>query len=310
VGARREDVWAALLDNRERATRVALARCGSRDEVEDCVQEAMTRVAAMPDVDVARVGQLLTAVVSNLAADAHRARSRAVRNLHRVVPPPQPGPEEQVCDVAEAKWLWAQRGSLQEHDRRVLDLRLAERSVGDAARELGITYKSAEHALARARGCLRAAWRATAALAGVLWGSRLRRAVSSPAVALSPAALTFVMALAIGAAGGLDSNVSAGTERMSPADAVSQPAAHGAAPPTARSSLPVGVVRRRAGPAVRPAPQRERTVARTPELEAGGLRVPSRPVTHSRDDETFLESTERCLREGPVVTPGYIGCPE
>ena len=310
MDARREDVWAALVDNRERAMRVALSRCGSREEVDDCVQEAMTRVAAMPDVDVARIGQLLTAVVSNLAVDAHRARSRAIQNLHRVVPPPQPGPDEVVCDVAEARWLWAQRGKLAERDRRVLDLRVANRSVGEAARELGITYKSAEHALARARGFLRAAWRATAALAGILWGSRLRRSVAGPAVALSPAALSLVLALTIVASGALGSDRGAGAARMIPADSAALSAA---SPAVLRASRAAPAAARAAGaarPGTRPSSPRERTVVRTREVRAHGLHVYPGGVTRSSENETVLESAERCLRDGPIVTTTYVGCPQ
>jgi RNA polymerase sigma factor (sigma-70 family) len=310
MGTRREDVWSALVDNRERAMRVALARCGSRDEVDDCVQEAMTRVAGMPDVDVARVGQLLTAVVSNLAVDAHRTRSRASRNMHRVVPPPPPGPDEAVCDIAEARWLWEQRATLDDRDRRVLDLRLAERSVGEAARELGITYKSAEHALARARGCLKAAWRATAVLAGILCGSRLRRAGTAPALALSPAALTLVMVLAIGATGALGSNGNVSTERMTRKDVVWSSLAEAAPAPPRVASMRVDARGQSSGPTRRRAPSPNRTLARTPELVAGGVRVGSRPVTHNSEDETVLESAERCLRDGPIVTTTYVGCPK
>lgn len=68
-----ELLWAALLDNRERALRVARARCADPHDAEDCAQEALARVAAMPSVDLDRIGSLVTAVVSNLAATATAA---------------------------------------------------------------------------------------------------------------------------------------------------------------------------------------------------------------------------------------------
>jgi RNA polymerase sigma-70 factor (ECF subfamily) len=152
VSTESEQLWSAIVDNRERAVRVAMARCARRDDVDDCVQEAITRVAGMKDVDVDRVGPLLTAVVSNLAADRQRARGVALRHQHRVLSTPVPAPEDQVCEAAEARWLWAQRAALPEQDRRAFELRAQGRGVAEVARELGITYKAAENALSAPAG--------------------------------------------------------------------------------------------------------------------------------------------------------------
>ena len=72
----RPELWAALLAERDRAERVARARCRSRQDAEDCAQEAMARVAAMPDVDLTRIGPLISTVVAHLAVDTHRYAAR------------------------------------------------------------------------------------------------------------------------------------------------------------------------------------------------------------------------------------------
>jgi len=65
-------------------------------------------------------------------------------------------------------WLWSRRLALSAQDRRVFELRAQSKAVPHIADELGLTYKAAENALGRARAHLRAAWRATAALLGLL----------------------------------------------------------------------------------------------------------------------------------------------
>jgi RNA polymerase sigma factor (sigma-70 family) len=161
----RQRRWEAVLAHRQRLRRVAKARCSVPADVEDCVQEAMVRVVAMPHVDLDRVGGLLTAVVANVAADAHRHAGRSSRLKAKIgnTETSLPGVDESLCDVYEARWLDQHVRALPHRDRQVLALRAEGMSVTEAAEALGITYKAAEGAYTRARRALRLAWRSNQA---------------------------------------------------------------------------------------------------------------------------------------------------
>jgi RNA polymerase sigma factor (sigma-70 family) len=190
--ATRDEVWQAVLAHRERAVRVARSRCASPQDVDDVVQEAMLRVAAMPKVDLPRVGPLLTTVVANLIADSWRSASSAARAQERLVgwQGAQPGPDEAVCDELAARWLWSRRAVLSEQDRRVLELRVEGLAPADVAQRLGLTLKGVEASFTRARSGMRKAWRAAAAVAGGLWCQLPRPSESTAVVALTAAAAT------------------------------------------------------------------------------------------------------------------------
>jgi RNA polymerase sigma factor (sigma-70 family) len=306
-----DELWAALLENRERATRVALARCGDGQEAEDIVQEALARVAAMPNVDLDRIGPLLSAVVGNLAVDAHRRRARTGRLEVRLSGRRADGeqPDEAVCDAAEARWLWSLREGLAARERDVLELRIAGRSVGQAAADLGVSYKAAENALGRARARLRAAWAATAAVISVLLGRRPGR---QPVVVLAVAPV-----VAIGAA---VLPWSAWPADGAPATGSAAPAADAAAAlEPARVAVPEptlqpGVMRPDAAsqqpllPPAAPSPTPTERVVSTKPLQVSAVDVAPAAVERREPSESFLDTTMRCLRDGPVVTPQYVGC--
>lgn len=314
-----DDVWEALLGSRDRAMRVARARCADPHEAEDCVQEALVRIAAMPNVDISRIGPLVSTVVARLAVDGHRARGRStrlagkLRSLDRAAP----SPEEDVCDFAEARWLWSLRESLSDQDRRALELRIAGRSVTESAEDLGVTYKAAENSLRRARSRLRTAWAATAALIGVLWVRR--PAIPATALAAAPVAFLAAATLAV----------------LSPAQAPTP-----AAPvngPTIIASLddrpaPVSLFPLQGAAAPSPGPGRgdgtppppvaqteapvesashTRRAEITPAVEVAEHRVAG-PVT-AEDHETgrtFVEEVQHCAERAPErLEQGVIGCP-
>lgn len=302
----RDHVWSALLSERDRALRVAAARCGTREEAEDVVQEAFARIAAMPDVDVGRVGPLLSSVIGNLAVDGHRSRSRAVRAQHRLLHPAPPVPEEVVCDRAEAQWLWTQRTELSPQDRRMLELRTAGLTLPESAEHLGITYRAAENALGRARRRLRAAWRATAALLGVLWTRRSGKAAGVAAAV--PAALAAALALVV------VPHASARLGQVPPAaeglhavhaTLTRDAASAGPAPKARASARPRAPGALAAAPAASPA---SRVVARTPAVRAGRVEVGPVPVTQRYPDESLVESVRRCVENGVSVDPTRLGC--
>lgn len=164
--------WAAVVEHRDRALRVARARCHDRGAVDDCVQEAMARVVAMPSVELSTVGPLLSTVVAHVAADVGRdaARCSALGARLTRAQPAVPAAEDAACDQAEARWLGQVAERLPTQDRAVLLLRADGLSVAEVAAELDITYKAAEAAFTRARKVLRAAWRATLGVLAVLLG--------------------------------------------------------------------------------------------------------------------------------------------
>lgn len=113
------ELWQALIACRDRAERVARARGARRDDVDDIVQEAISRIARMPHVDLDRVGTLVTVVVARLVADRYRAVATATRHAPRLVDLDAAGADEALLDQAEAAWLWSRRDILGDQDRLV-----------------------------------------------------------------------------------------------------------------------------------------------------------------------------------------------
>jgi RNA polymerase sigma-70 factor (ECF subfamily) len=306
----REQVWKALLHHKQRALRVARARAGRAEDAEDLVQEAFVRIAAMPQVDVDRVGSLVSTVVANLAVDEHRRRMRSRRTLARMHDSEvEVARDDEVCDAHEARWLWSLRGQLAPQDRRVLELRARGLSLREVAAELGITYKGAENALGRARAKMRAAWRATLGGCGVFWEHKLLRdphtaSAAVPAVVLAAAAV----AVAIGITappGGPSSPRGQRPAATGPAPSLVSPQPV-PAPPRAHSMPSPSPVRQSEGRSLLPAGGRR--LATRP-VDTPILRVEPAGIEEHRGDESFLDSAKRCVEEGVSLRLEALGCP-
>lgn len=155
------DRWSLLLPHRDRLVNIARRRLPSMADAEDCAHEALVRAAAFRNLDRSRVGQLLTTTVLRLCVDQHRARLRADRAMIRsFVAASDPGPEEAVCDQAEARWLLDQTRRLRGRERQIMLARAAGRTTREAARDLSISVKAAEGAFTRGRARLIASCRA------------------------------------------------------------------------------------------------------------------------------------------------------
>lgn len=296
-------LWAAVVEERERALRVARHRCASRQDAEDCVQEAMVRVAGMDDVDLARVGALLTTVVCHLAVDTHRSRVRGARahaRLHlRAVP--QPAVDERVCDDSEARWLWARRHELREQERRVMELRAEGLSVAQAATALGITHKAAEASFTRARSKLHGIWKAVGAALAVLWAGARRQGAAG--TVMVTAAATVVAAVALTSAGDAPQRPPAVARDARPGPVQPMPltpvttAADDAAPPAAAPSA-----------ASTPPPTEPPALAVSP-VAPRAPAAPPPPVeatpTPQPTPETLPQMVQRCVRE--VMTTASQG---
>jgi RNA polymerase sigma factor (sigma-70 family) len=310
----RSELWSAALAERDRAQRVARARCSTPQDAEDCVQEAMARVVAMSDVDVRRVGPLLSTVVANLAADTHRARARAVRAEPRLRAAnlPLPSPEEEVCDVLEARWLWGRRDELPEQDRAVLEQRVLGRTAGEAAQALGVTYKAAESAYTRARARMRAIWRAAAALLGILWGRPVRESapVVVPVAASAAAAVLTVLALVVVPAEDGQAATPGANGAVAPSALVGEAsrAVSLSGRPPATQPRPAATVAPKTVP-VTPVPASEAGPVRVvPRTAAGPVGAPGVRFEEEREDQSVVESVFQCLGGGLIVSPTRVDC--
>lgn len=135
-----------------RVVRAVALVTGSREEAQDCVQEAYVRAASRwtqvrkadsPEAWVRRVAL-------NLALDGHRHRGVRQRWLRRVRSvDPAPGPQEHVLDVVRAL------RSLPRAQQEVVVLHhLMDLTVADVARELQRSENTVKTQLVRARAAL------------------------------------------------------------------------------------------------------------------------------------------------------------
>jgi RNA polymerase sigma-70 factor (ECF subfamily) len=147
-----------VLSHQDRLMRIARRRLPTREDAEDCVQEALIRAACFAGLDEPRAGQFLTATLVRLCVDHHRstaAARRALSRIHDVVS--APSPEDAVCEQAEAAWLLAQvDGRLSLQECAVVYARMRGCSTREAASQLQISHKAAEAAFTRARARMRA----------------------------------------------------------------------------------------------------------------------------------------------------------
>lgn len=294
--------WDAVLVHRDRALRVARARLSDPYDVDDCVQESMARVVAMPNLDLGRVGPLLSTVVANVAADTHRQHVRASRLTSKVTSsavPLQPG-DEPVCDAAEARWLHSQLHTLGARERAVLELRAEGRTVAETAAALGMTYKAVESAFTRGRNALKTLWRSTLVAVAVC----VRRAWRTPEAGISAAAFAAAAVLGLAVA---QSGVASGRPSATARPAQDTPVASiraDAQPTVGRSpSAPSRGLHRRPGAAAR-----QTQLAVVPRQAVGPVGSIYVRETREHGEETFAQTLERCAKKGITVSPSKIRC--
>ncbi|MDQ0993781.1 RNA polymerase sigma factor [Streptomyces sp. V3I7] len=199
-----DDRWQRMWSHREQLLKVARRRSMSLEDAEDAVHEAMLRAAERPDLDEERLGAWLTTVTVRLCVDRYRQVNR--ETAVRARPPlHSPGPvpvEEAVCDRAEARWLAVRSGELPARQAEALRLKSEDLDVGQVAVRMGLSYRTVESLLARARRTLRDSLAGTLGLALFLIGrGRLRGTGKAVAVASTAVSLTvagFVLPYALG----------------------------------------------------------------------------------------------------------------
>ena len=301
--------WSLVAPHRERLVALVRPHCVSLEDAEDCVHDALVQVACHPSLVPARVPGLLSVVALRRAYDLARARGRKHLRLRALAAnSDQPSsPEDIVLDRLQAGWVVNRSQALSGREREVFAHRAAGFTPGETAEVLNITPKAAESAFGRARLALRVAW---AAIASVVLGVVRRRPRGQSATSgMAVASATFA---AVATIGGLTLSPWGGPEQRP--GVVHRTVAPVTWPePGDVTSAQRSAIR----PLPAPTPGRQ---ARLPAGTAGssqiilqarpvGSRGPSVTVTRSDGKETMLQTLERCLREGPVITSRYIGCP-
>ncbi|MFI6440561.1 sigma-70 family RNA polymerase sigma factor [Streptomyces sp. NPDC050759] len=191
------DRWQRMWSHREHLLKVARRRSMSPEDAEDAVHEAMLRAAERPDLDDERLGAWLTTVTMRLCVDRYRQvnREAEVRSSPTLVAPGPVPVEEAVCDRAEAKWLAVRSGELPARQAEALRLKSEDLDVGQVAVRMGLSYRTVESLLARARRTLRTSLAGTLGLALFLWGrGKLRAGGHAQAVVVTSTAATLVVA--------------------------------------------------------------------------------------------------------------------
>ncbi|WP_231911183.1 MULTISPECIES: sigma-70 family RNA polymerase sigma factor [Streptomyces] len=200
-----DERWRRMWSHREHLLKVARRRSMSPEDAEDAVHEAMLRAAERPDLDEERLAAWLTTVTMRLCVDRYRQvnREAEVRTSPTLVTPGPVPVEEVVCDRAEAKWLAVRSGELPARQAEALRLKSQDLDVGQVAVRMGLSYRTVESLLARARRTLRQSLAATLGFALFLigWGrprgvGRVQAvAVASTAASLAVAGLVLPYAL-------------------------------------------------------------------------------------------------------------------
>lgn len=192
-----EERWQRMWSHREQLLKVARRRSMSHEDAEDAVHEAMLRAAERPDLDDERLGAWLTTVTMRLCVDRYRQVNREAEVGSRptlVAPGPVPV-EEAVCDRAEAKWLAVRSGELPARQAEALRLKSEDLDVSQVAVRMGLSYRTVESLLARARRTLRASLAGTLGVVLFLVGrGRLRGGGKAQAVAVTSTAATLAVA--------------------------------------------------------------------------------------------------------------------
>ncbi|MGW0209361.1 sigma-70 family RNA polymerase sigma factor [Streptomyces sp. NPDC003233] len=192
-----DERWQRMWSHREQLLKVARRRSMSLEDAEDAVHEAMLRAAERPDLDDERLGAWLTTVTMRLCVDRYRQVNREAEVGSRptlVAPGPVPV-EEVVCDRAEAKWLAVRSGELPARQAEALRLKSEDLDVSQVAMRMGLSYRTVESLLARARRTLRASLAGTLGLVLFLFGrGRPRGSGKAQAVAATSTAATLVVA--------------------------------------------------------------------------------------------------------------------
>jgi RNA polymerase sigma factor (sigma-70 family) len=189
------DGWKRIWSHREQLLTVARRRSMSQEDAEDAVHEAMLRAAERPRLDDERLGAWLTTVTMRLCVDRYRQvnREAEVRRSPRLAAPGPVPVEEAVCDRAEARWVAVRSAALPARQAEALWLKAEDLDVDQVAGKMGLSYRTVESLLARARRTLRNSLTATLGLALLVVGRGPRTGGYGHAVATASVAATLTV---------------------------------------------------------------------------------------------------------------------
>ncbi|MGW4391672.1 sigma-70 family RNA polymerase sigma factor [Streptomyces sp. NPDC004685] len=218
--------WPHIWSHREQLLEVARHGSMSAEDAEDAVHEAMLRAVERPELDDERLGDWLRAVTVRLCADRYQQVRREVEAGRRAMAASAGAAplDEMVCDREEARWLARRSRGLPGRQAEALRLRAEDLDVGQVATRMGLSRRTVESLLARARRTLRHALAGTLALWSCVSPVRRLGSAGQAAVA-STAAAVAVLGLAVPAAPRPTPSPPAppGTRRTHPVQASSVP---------------------------------------------------------------------------------------
>jgi len=306
--------WALVAPHHEHMLAVARRRCATEEDAEDCVQEAMLRVARFERLDPDRVAAMLTSVTTRLIVDMHRVRARELRYRPRLVDVPEQlaPPDEAALDTDEARWLASRVEDLPERERAVFTHRAAGFSVGEAAARLNLTYKSVESAFTRARGRLRL-WAGAGALLVAEYVRRLR-VRQHPAAMLASLAMVSAGCLVLSSLSRSSPPETGARQAPPAAEALTWSNAAALSAPAGNAATPAKVASSATGPAAglpgAPGSSSTRTAGRTI-FHTGVPGPPADPSPLIIDLSQYetagsgLSYDTSCLERGPTI--GFHG---
>jgi RNA polymerase sigma factor (sigma-70 family) len=291
---------------RDRLLRIARSRTLNEAEAEDCVSEAMLRCVEFEGLDEERLGAFLTTVTVRLCADQHRARARLLRTGGRMAgPDAEPGPEENVCERAEAAWLATHLRRLPAHQRRVVEARAAGLSCADVARRFDVSVDAVKSAVARARTSVRAAMASSFGLLPPILGRyRLVAAGVAGVAGVTVGGLLFVSPPE--AAPRVPAAPRVALPPRAPAVAVATPVRMGPpAPPAATATWTTAAARVLRPRVASPRAVRPKAEPTTPPIaKAGPYELGE---DENQDRYTIDERVMHCVTEGVQLDP-YVQC--
>ena len=289
--------WDGLEAHRPALRRFLRGKCPTEADIDDCVQEALLRVAQVADLDMSRVGALLKTVAYNAAMDLHRDQRRRAAALTRLGVSYAEGPEGMVIQQQEARRLASHARALSLKERAALAGRAHGFAPHEVAAWLGTPPKSVHLALSRARTTLRRlGGGAIPAFAWLFRRASRRLKLASPALAAVALGLLFQSSLTVNPPGraplqvsseGLRSNAPfapLGRHRDSPLTSASGVSIH-TPPSSARRTIAAVVVG-------------SRNV-----VQAGAS------LTEVNPQQPLLVGVADCLRPGAIsLDPHHAGC--
>ncbi|MFB8266070.1 RNA polymerase sigma factor [Streptomyces sp. NPDC055955] len=190
--------WPRIWSHREQLLEVARRGSVSAEDAEDAVHEAMLRALERPGLDDERLGDWLRTVTVRLCADRQQQVRREVEAGRRALAATAGAAplDEVVCDREEARWLARRSVRLPARQAEALRLRAEDLDVGQVARRMGLSRRTVESLLARARRTLRHVLAGTLAVWSWVYPVRRLSAAGQAAVASTTAAVA-VLGLAV-----------------------------------------------------------------------------------------------------------------